>query len=272
MVEEVGEVMTLDEASAIAPGGEGRFSWSVPAGWEQGRGAYGGLIAAAMTRAMLVDEEPERVARALSASMTAPVSPGQAEIHVDKLRAGNAVSSWTARLVQDGEVKAVASLVTGRERPTGHDLPANMPPNVPRWQDVPISESVKPPLAPVFTRHFELRALPPYPFSGSSQAGAMAWVRSRVAPARLGPVELAALVDVCWPTALSIERVPRPMATIAFHCTFLVPGGGLDPNEPLLHRGTVVLGAQGYLSEIRELWTGRGELVCHNPQVFAWIK
>lgn len=271
------DVTGLDEALRIrmeGPDGDA-FLWDVPAGWEQGRGAYGGLIVAALTKAMLAHEEVDRAARALSASLTAPVAPGEARISVERLRVGNAVSMWSARLIQEGEVKALASLVTGRDRPTGHELPARAP-EVPAWQDVPIATNVRPPIAPVFTQHFELRALPPYPFSGVAagpgEASAAAWIRPKVVPRAMGPVELAAMVDVCWPTAFALERGPRPMATVAFHCSFQVPAGGLDPNEPLLHRGTLVQGGQGFFGETRELWTTRGELVCHNPQVFAWIK
>ena len=262
----------LDDVSALETVDAGRFLWREPPGWEQGRGAYGGLVIAAMTRAMLTDEEPERVARALSASLTAPVAPGDAHIVVTRQRAGNAVSSWAASLEQDGEIKAMASLVTGRDRPTGHQLPPHAPPAVPPWQDVPVSEGLRPPLAPVFTQHFEVRGLPPFPFSGAERAEAAAWIRPRVPPAKMGAIELAAMADVCWPTPFALERGPRPMATIAFHCTFTLPASGLDPREPLLHRGTIVQGTQGYFSELRELWTTRGELVCHNPQVFAWIK
>lgn len=268
------EVTGLDEALAITREGDG-YTWRVPGGWEQGRGAYGGLVVAAMTKAMLDGEEPERVARALSASLTAPVEPGEVTIAVERLRVGNAVSMWSARLIQSGEVKALASLVTGKERPTGHTLPA-VAPSVPPWPEVPIATSVRPPIAPVFTQHFELRALAPYPFSGAGavvgETAAAAWIKPKVSPKAMGPIELAAMVDVCWPTAFAIERGPRPMATVAFHCSFQIPADGLDPNEPLLHRGTLVQGGQGFLTETRELWTTRGELVCHNPQVFAWIK
>lgn len=277
MIDEIPGTIGLDEALSIRPDGPdgGGFLWDVPASWEQGRGAYGGLIVAALTKAMLAREEADRAARALSASLTAPVAPGEVTISVERLRVGNAVSMWSSRLIQDGEVKALASLVTGRDRPTGHTLPARAP-EVPAWQDVPIATNVRPPMAPVFTQHFELRALPPYPFSGqaagSGEVTAAAWIRPKVAPKSMGPVELAAMVDVCWPVAFSLERGPRPMATVAFHCTFQIPDAGLDPNEPLLHRGTLVQGGQGFFSETRELWTTRGELVCHNPQVFAWIK
>ncbi len=267
-------VNDLAVASAVTPLGSDRFGWDVPAGWEQGRGAYGGLVLAAMTRAIesvaFGDEDgASRKARALSASLTAPVATGPSEIHVERLRQGNAVTTWSARLVQDSEVKAVVSLVSGRDRPTGHRL-VGAPPSAPPWSDVPVSLAVKPPLAPIFTQHFELRALPPYPFSGSTEPGALAWIRQRAPLTTIGTPELIALSDVCWPAPFAIERAPRPMATIAYHCSF--SWVDLDPSEPLLHRGTVIHGGDGYFTEIRELWTPKGELVCHNPQVFCWIK
>jgi hypothetical protein len=269
-------INTLQLASAVGALGGGRYAWSVPAGWEQGRGAYGGLVLAAMTRAIEDTSRGDgdgatRLARALSASLNAPVAAAACEIQVERLRQGNAVTTWAARLVQDGEVKATASLVAGRERPTGHHL-TSPPPSAPPWTEVPISAAIKPPLAPVFVQHFEVRALPPYPFSGASAASALAWVQPKVPFLRVGTPELTAMSDVCWPSSFAIERAPRPMATIAYHCAFAWPADGIPADEPLLHRGTLIHGADGYFTEIRELWTPRGELVCHNPQVFAWIK
>lgn len=265
----------IPTASAVHPDGPGRFHWQVPAEWEQGRGAYGGIILAAMTRAMLQNEAPDRLARALSASLATPVTPGSALITVERLREGNAVTTWSCRLLQSDEVKAQATLTVGRHRPTGHLIPPSTTqaqPISPPWSEVPVTAGVKPPFAPVFTRHFELRALPPMPFSAAATPTALAWVRARRHDHPIGAPELVALSDVCWPGALALERTPRPMATIAYHCSFGWPPHPIEPGLPLLHRGTVVAGADGYFTEIRELFTADGHLVCHNPQVFAWIK
>lgn len=267
----------LVEQSQVEARAPGRFAWHVPGGWEQGRGAYGGIVLAAMTRAMLEGEDPERRPRSLSASLMAPVEAsaqaGEAEIKVERLRVGNAVTTTTALLVQGGEIKAHAMVVTGRDRASGHRLTGPPPALRGSWRDVPVSEAVKPPLAPIVVQHWEIRALPPYPFGGGEVAEANAWVRPRVPWQVTGAPELAALSDVLWPGTFAIERGPRPTATIAFHLAFGWPErGALDPSEPLFHRGVVVRGSDGYFTEVRELWTASGELVCHNPQVFAWIK
>lgn len=268
-------VQSLVDMSQVEARAPGRFAWRVPSGWEQGRGAYGGIVLAAMTRAMLDGQEPERRPRSLSASLMAPVlaseEGGEAELRVERLRAGNAVTTTTASLVQGNEVKAHAMLVTGRDRASGRHI-ANPPPALGDWRDVAVSDAVRPPLAPVVVQHWEIRALPPYPFGGGEVAETHAWVRPRIPWEETAAPELAALSDVLWPGSFAIERGPRPTATVAFHLAFGWPERRIDPSEPLFHRGVVVRGHGGYFTEVRELWTPSGELVCHNPQVFAWIK
>jgi len=43
--------MGFDALTTAAPAGDGRFLWDVPDGWQQGRGAFGGIVLAALTRA-----------------------------------------------------------------------------------------------------------------------------------------------------------------------------------------------------------------------------
>jgi hypothetical protein len=64
---------------------------------------------------------------------------------------------------------------------------------------------------------------------------------------------------------------PRPMATIAFTLELVGDLGGLDPEAPLLYRGTAPVCAGGYFLETRELWGEDGRLVAVNHQTFAVI-
>src|SRR4051812_16916829 len=100
----------LDAALAVTrtPTGEKNvFRLQVLPGWEQGRGAFGGLVLGALTRAIVACEsETDRVLRSLSGAITAPVVVGDADVHVTELRRGNAMSTYDAQLVQEGEVRA----------------------------------------------------------------------------------------------------------------------------------------------------------------------
>ena len=85
-------------------------SLDVPAGWAQGRGAYGGYVVGTLIREIeKVVADPARKVRSVTAELPGPVLPGAAGITVDVLRAGSSVSTVRAQLAQGGEVAAVIS-------------------------------------------------------------------------------------------------------------------------------------------------------------------
>ena len=99
----------LSQASHLEALAPGRFAWQVPDGWQQGRGAFGGLVLAALLRAMeAVEPDRGRVTRSLTGDLCGPVQPGPAELVVEVLRRGNNLSNLDARLYQNGEVQARA--------------------------------------------------------------------------------------------------------------------------------------------------------------------
>ena len=63
----------------------------------------------------------------------------------------------------------------------------------------------------------------------------------------------------------------RPIGTIAYTLDIVDGAAGLDPDAPLLYRGTVAVAGDGYFLETRELWGEDGRLVALNHQTFAVI-
>src|SRR5690242_20637721 len=104
-------------ASAVELVGDGVFRADIPDGWQQGRGAFGGLVLATMLRAIERSErDGARVTRTLSGDLCGPVRPGVAAIRVRELRRGANQSNFTAELVQNGEVQATATAVSSAAR------------------------------------------------------------------------------------------------------------------------------------------------------------
>src|SRR3954469_13798505 len=92
------------------------FRAEISDGWQQGRGAFGGLVLGNLTRAMeVVHAAPEWPLRILNAEIVAPVLVGPAELEVEVMRRGSGVATYAARLVQNGELLARASAVFGKE-------------------------------------------------------------------------------------------------------------------------------------------------------------
>jgi hypothetical protein len=269
----------------------GSFPVAIPAGWEQGRGAYGGLVlgllARGMERAAADDGDDDRVLWTFNGEIPAPVVPGPAVVEVARLRRGNAITAYEARLLQPAsdqpstgagmEVRARASAILGRERPVDVAFRTLEPPahlsasrKVPLWDEIPVVPAA-PPLAPAFIVHFELRPVDGFPFSGAERPLTEGWVRPHQPLQRVGAPETIALVDTYWPSLFPTFAAPRPMVTVGFglHRTGVVPA---DPSAPLYFRGQSLVGAGGFVFEQRELWTAAGELVAVNPQTLAVIK
>lgn len=262
------ELSTLFAARAPAEGG---FDVDVPAGWGQGRGAYGGLVLGMMTAAAAANVgDPERRLRTLSGELYAPVAVGPAHLRVELLRAGSAVTTVSVQLSQV-EPRATAIAVFGRDRPERAQWPTLTPPTPPPWRDVePMPEGL--PFVPEFAQHFEFRNTGPIPFSRDGSACSEGWLRPRVAPPVCDDAWLVAMADCWWPALLPALEAPRPMATLGFTLQVVGALDGVDPAAPLFHRGRVLAGEGGYLVEQRELWTEDGRLVALNPQTFVLIK
>lgn len=258
--------------TAVRPVAAGRFDATVPDGWQQGRGAFGGLVVALLVRALEASEpDTSRALRSLTAELCGPVVPGPATLSVETLRHGNGVTTLAARLTQEGEVQAHAVGVLGRartDRPRRVSLAA---PERPAWNEIaPVQ--LGPPFAPVFAPHFEFRNVGPEPFHGGDTPATAGWIRMHAPGPARDAAFLAAHADAWWPAIFSTDAQPRPVGTIAY--TFEVVGAldGLDAAAPLFHRALAVAEHEGYFVELRELWGEDGRLVALNQQTFAVIR
>ncbi len=254
---------------------DGRFAWSVPSGWMQGRGAFGGLVVGACIRAMEeIVGAPDRALRAVSGTMCGPVKPGTAAIEVAVLREGSGTSALTATVTQGPEVRAHFVAVFGATREVdGAQWLEHTPPDVPHWRDVDTIE-MAPGMAPEFTRHVDFKVVGAFPFSGSDRRETGGWVRFREGErgeAR-DAAYIAGLADCWWPTVYMIEPSARPMATIMYTLELLEPWGDLPADAPLYYTARSPGGAGGFGVEVREMWDERGRLVALNQQTITIIK
>lgn len=264
----------LDSLTVSTPAGGGAFTWDVPNGWQQGRGAFGGLVLDALCRAAIAfEDDPGRPPRAMNGELTGPVVPGKAALQVRLLRRGGAVTTLDVSLTQEDEIRARASFVLGgpRKNPTEFpDRPWRAPESL-DWQAAPALPMDPAQGYPVFAQNFEFRLAGPPPFRGGDDAWAGGWVRPKVRPAAIGPGEVIAYADVWWPAGFTVETAPRAIATIAFQLQWLTDPATLNPEEPLLCLARVTGGMDGYVAETRELFAPDGRLVALNQQTFVWI-
>lgn len=252
------------------PLGSGRFAIDIPDGWQQGRGAYGGIAVALLARAIEAEgaESEPRPLRSLTAELCAPLLVGPASLRVEVLRRGSGMSTLAARIEQDGAVVAhgVGILARTREDVAYVEM---VPPRMIPWREcAPLPEEVGAP----FGRFFEFRPTGPAPFSGGTEGRAEGWVRLREPGPTRDAAFLGAMADAFWPGVFSRLEGLRPVATVSFTLQIVGSTEGLDPTAPLYHRGRVQASREGYVAELRELWGEDGRLLALNPQTVALIR
>jgi acyl-CoA thioesterase len=249
-----------------------RYQLEVAAGWRQGRGAFGGLVIAALIRAIEQHTaDPSRRVRSVTAELPGPVEGGTADISVEVLRHGKNMSTARAALVQHGETRAHVVAILAAPRASAQAVRWNelTQPEVAIWSEIPPLPSGGP--WPEFAQHFEYRIIEGLPAS-NGPSRSLGWIRPRDAGAPRDAGYLAAMIDAWWPAALNRFPVMRPVATIAYTLDLVDGLDGLDPDAPLLYRATVPVCAEGYFLETRELWGEDGRLVAINHQTFAIIQ
>lgn len=262
----------FEQGSSITSLGGGRFVADIPDGWQQGRGAFGGLVLATLLRAIEAAEgDRARITRSLSGELCGPTLPGPVEIVTTTLRRGHYVSNIDAQMIQNGEVVAHASALLGAPRAVRTPTYADpLPPRVAAasdWREVAVAALPVPP-APVFTRHVEFRPTGPLPFAGGGTAEVHGYVRLRSTPTRIDGPALLGLLDAWWPALFGLDGAPHMMATVCFTAQLLVPPGSLAPEVPLYHTARIAGVRDGFFVELRELWSG-DRLVAMNQQTMA---
>lgn len=264
--------LSFREASRVERVAEDTFAANIPVGWEQGRGAFGGLVLGTIVRAARAYEEDEsRAVRTLSADIAGPVLVGPARIRVRQLRRGKSLTNLQLDLEQDGNV--LTSALCTLSAPRRVELPATMPPAPPAatgdWQEAPLLP-LRAPLGPTFAKHYEYRNAGPLPFVGGNEAKSVCFVRERPGEGVLDTASLTALLDAPWPSLFGIVRRPYPMATVSFSAQFLPTEQALPADVPLYSPGRMVTQYAGYCVEMRELWAG-DQLVAMSQQTTAIV-
>jgi hypothetical protein len=260
---------SFEEAIALERLTESEYHLHVPDGWQQGRGAFGGLVLGALHAAMREHEtDAVRQPRTFSGELCGPAMAQQARIVTRVLRRGNNQTNLAATLEQDGAIvaHATSTFAAPRRIAAPPALSFEAPPQ-PAYEATP-PLSMGPPTGPRFARNYEYRPTGPLPFSGGDEAIVLGWLRERVPLSRLTAAALIARLDAYWPAIFSRETRFRGAATVSYLAEFLCDPNTLDPKTPLFYRARAVAEYGGYFVEMRELWHG-DRVVALNQQTFA---
>jgi acyl-CoA thioesterase len=264
--------LAFPEASRLERIADGHFVGEVPDKWQQGRGAFGGLVLGMMLRAGCSSEEDaERVARTFAGDIAGPVMPGRADLRVRVLRRGKSQTNLHIELEQAGEVLASGTCTLSATRRV--DVPTVSPSAPPEalvpWEELPIMP-LRAPVGPVFAKHYEYRNVGTQPYGGASEATTAGFVRQK-SDGELDAPAITALLDSYWPALFSSLTRPVPMATVSFAAQYLNHDAPLPASEALYLRSRMLTQREGYCVEFRELWA-KERLIALNQQTFAVLR
>src|SRR5262245_21143024 len=194
----------FDKATALEPLAPGVYRGNVPDHWQQGKGAFGGVVVGLLARAMTnLEDSRERTLRSLTSDLAAPLLAEEVRVEVSTLRRGSNMTFAEARLLQKGAIVARASASFGKGHSAAAPALRSELPKMPPWEAVP---RVPVELGPVFAQHYEYRSTGPLPFTGGSEPVTAGWIREKTAPEVLDEAAIAGLLDAWWPTIFSVEQ------------------------------------------------------------------
>jgi acyl-CoA thioesterase len=260
----------FDRDTEARPLGEGAYEVRIDPGWWVVRGPNGGYIAALLVRALEHGVgDPARVLRSLTVHYLRPPAVGTARIDVRIERAGRSVTTASARLLQGGQLQALAlaAFAVPRASPELHHA---LPPEV-------APPKACPPRAgspiPIHDRYEQRFAIGPLPFTGprTREARTGGWLRL-AEPRPLDAALLVAYADAWPPSLFACSELPGmaggiPTVDLTVHVRTPLPVPGLRPQDPVLvcfHTREV---SQGVLEEDGEIWSRDGRLLAHSRQL-----
>lgn len=255
-------------ATAVQPLGDGRFRVVIPDKWQQGRGAFGGLVLATLLRAAEATEaDRTRKTRTIMGELIGPVLPGEHEIVTRVLRRGAHQSNVRAELVAAGEVVAEASVVLSDARANVSITPARV--EVPRVEDLPAVPITAP--GPVFAQWYEYRPAFGVPFAGAREPATGGYIREREAPSAIDAPGLVGLLDTWYPAVFPTLTEPRAMATVSFTAEILCDPSTVDPSAHVFTTCRAIAAHDGFVVELRELRDGE-RVLAMNQQTFVVLR
>jgi len=262
---------SFEKATALERVAENEHRYVLPDGWQQGRGAFGGLVLGTLMDAM-ASREPDaaRAARAFTGDLCGPALAQESRVVTRVLRRGNNQTNLAATLEQGGAVVAHATCVLAAPRKVRPVPRFVLAPPVRAAYEVTEPAILPPSTTPVFTQHYEYRVDNGLPFRAGPEALVTGWIKERVPLTRVTAASLLGRLDAFWPAIFAVEETPRPIATVSFLAEILCDPSTLDPAAPLYYRARVVAQAGGYFVEMRELWDGDAP-VALNQQSLALL-
>lgn len=257
----------FDADTAVEPLGEGRFAATISERWWVYRGPNGGYLAAVILRAILATAGDGQAPRSLTVHFQQVPHEGPVELSVQIERAGGRVTFLSARMEQEGRLRATAMAVLSEDWSQDGYSDLQMPDAEP-GEMYTLDPATAPANVPVIAQNYRLRpALGEPVFSGGTPYTG-AWIGSRE-PRLLDAPLATAFLDAWFPAPF--VRLSRPWSTptldytVHFRSPLPPPGAAADDVHLVVFRSR--LARHGFFEEDGELWSAGGILLAQSRQL-----
>ncbi|WP_028469007.1 thioesterase family protein [Neptunomonas japonica] len=237
----------------------------IPDSWAQGRTTFGGLTAAILCESTKRDTDPARYLRNFEIGFVRPLEALKPfEVQVETLANGKTVTIKSARIIQDGKVRATAR--------ADYVLPLDS--NIiidafssPKLLDKKMSAPLKGDHFPSFFQHFDnYVATEGIPFSGQAVPELGGWMKFKETPEKLTDSHLICVIDSWPPAASPYYDGFKPLSTLSWSIHFANPTYEVSPAEHLGYLAKVNFGENGLSSSQAEVWGPEGQLLARSFQ------
>ena len=250
--------------TAVEALGDGSYRGHVSADWFTPRGANGGCLAAVVLRAIMAAEpDASRAPRSLTLHYLRPPGEGEVRIAVTEERRGGSVSTYSARMEQDGRLCVLALAALSQDFSSSLTYAPAMP-DVPPPNGLAVRDD---PSLPRISHRFAMQgAVGHEPFSGGPEALTGGWIAfAGDEPSPLDAPALALLSDAWLPSMFVLAQdfigVPTIDLTIHFRAR---TAGRTGPALAIFRSRT---SAEGFFEEDGELWSEDGTLLAQSRQL-----
>ncbi len=268
------ELHPFDIAIALDQLDEGRYLGRTSQAYANLVGPFGGVTAAAMLNAVMLD--PRRLSDpiALTVNFCAAVADGPYEIATRLMRGGKTTQHWSIEMTQTGAVAATATAVVGARRTTWSHFPKSAPSAPPRETLPQMRSEGRPNWVKRYLFRFADGGLDIYPRTDGAIHGARTLAYIQDSPRRsLDFLSLAAMSDAFFLRIMHVRGTMQPMATISMTTYFHVGGDELAAlgAAPVLGEADAAVFHDGFADQSCALWSERGRLLANGVQV-TWFK
>lgn len=261
------KIHPFDQALALTANTDGSFQGEITPAYANMVGPFGGVVSAAMLKAVTTHTQAVGVPGALTVNFVAPIAEAPFQITTRLVKTNRTNQHWLVELSQQGEIACTATVLMVVKREVWSDQELRMPSVAPAEE----LEAFQFPMGPTWLKQYEFKFINgALTLSGQALADSesMVWVRDAVSRP-LDYLSLAACSDVFFPRSFVKTQTFGMAGTVSLTTYFHADEASLaeQGTDSILGVARGQRFAHGYFDQSAELWSKTGELLATSMQL-----